>query len=268
MNDIIIEQKYKLPCSNSKGSQIKYKYQNKFYKLDTMGKESISEELATIVLMHSNTNMYVNYSRCKVNGRDACVSDNFLKEGESLIYLDKLFNMTTSKSLEDELYTLEVKDRFTYLVEVFNTITGLDLSLYLYKTFCMDLLTLNPDRHFKNLAVIYSESRGFRLAPLFDFGQGLGSNYSITPPYLSEEECVDKLFSCTISGSFEQQVLCSDMNLVRIDYNNLLEELGEYPDCRQLRLLKLQLNKYKKLFMDDANPLLRAVMALDVSNRK
>lgn len=40
-------------ASTTKGTQIKYKKDNYFYKLDKMGKEGFVEYLTTILLLHS-----------------------------------------------------------------------------------------------------------------------------------------------------------------------------------------------------------------------
>lgn len=67
------------------------------------------------------------------------------------------------------------------------------------------MLIRNPDRHFKNLGLIFGADNKYRMSPIFDNGQGLVQNYTITPPYLDIEEKEQRISAATISGSFELQ---------------------------------------------------------------
>ena len=86
--------------SSSKGNQKKWIYDNKFIKADTYnGYESIAECLAYIVGKHTNIKS-IKYLSCIINEVNeygvesfyGCYSNNFIKEGESLVTVYKILN--------------------------------------------------------------------------------------------------------------------------------------------------------------------------------
>lgn len=74
-----------------KGTQVKYYKQGYYYKLGRH--EAICEDLATKVLSHStlDSNSYVSYEKCIVNGNMACRSYTFLDEGETFLTINSLY---------------------------------------------------------------------------------------------------------------------------------------------------------------------------------
>ena len=67
-----------------------------------------------------------------------------------------------------------------YVVNFMKNTTGLDVTDYLRKTFSIDSIILNEDRHFNNLGVIMKEDGTYRTAPIFDNGRSMFiGNFSI-----------------------------------------------------------------------------------------
>ena len=242
-----------LSNSGSTGSQIKYFYQNKMYKLNMTGNEALAEYISSVLLSCSNAS-YVPYEKVTLNGKPACVSDNFLKSGESVVSLKSLYNMYTGKSLSEEIFKLRtVTERYDFVVDKVKEITGVDIAEYLNILLCLDYLLCNPDRHFGNIALI-TDGMNFRPAPIFDNGQGLGCNYLITPQVLTIDECFTKLTACTLSGSFEQQLECLMYKGLKLNYTRLYKELSKLPVCRATEILVTRLHEYKKDLSTKLNP--------------
>lgn len=248
MENYSISDLYKVVSRDSGGSQNKYHINGVWYKQDTMGEESMAEHMASMVLKHSNVSNYVTYESCYVNGRRSCRVKDFLKKGESFISLHRLYMAVYHKVLSDEVFSISsVEDRFDFLVTAFKHAAHIDLREYLSNIIALDMLLLNPDRHFKNLGVIYN-GKEYRQAPVFDNGQSLGANWNLCPPDYSVEECLHEVSSCTIAGSFETQ-FSAVKNSLFIDYDSLMEDISQIQmPSRAVEILKFQLGRYEKIF--------------------
>ncbi|MDE6904249.1 MAG: hypothetical protein K2P76_04845 [Lachnospiraceae bacterium] len=250
MENYSISELYKVVSRDSGGSQNKYYRDGIWYKQDTAGEESVAEYIASLVLKHSNMDKYVTYDMCEINGRRSCKSIDFLEKGESFISLHKLYMAAYHKVLAEDVFCLgNVEDRFHFIVNVIKNTTCLDLTEYFSNIFTLDMLLLNPDRHFKNMGIIYN-GQEYRKAPLFDHGQSLGANWNLCPPDLSVQECLDKIQSCSIAGSFEMQFSAvKHTHTLSIDYDSLMGDLAVAQiNSRVIEILKYQLERYKKIF--------------------
>ena len=250
MKEYLLDDKYLVfTKTDSKGTQPKYFKDNIWYKIDKMGREGLAEEMISKILSCSNLHNFVQYEECIINNKRGCLSKNFLKENESFVSFKKLYQNYVGGSLSDRIYSIyDIKDRFTFLTDFMESATGVDCTGYLRDILSVDLLTKNPDRHFHNIGIIYNrDTKLYREAPIFDNGQGFFQNYSITPPHFSYEKSSESVFSATISGNFEAQVLASG-NRLKIDYKRAKELLMEYPDSRIKDTAFRQLEKYKSLF--------------------
>lgn len=253
MKDYILgKEHFVFSKTNSKGTQTKYFKNGFWYKVDKMGKEGLVEELTSKILSCSNISNFVMYDRCLINGKQGCISKNFLEENEIFVSFQKLYQNYIGGSLADKVFSINtVSERFKYLVDLVQSITDVDCSDYLKNIISLDLLILNPDRHFYNIGIIYnSETEKYREAPIFDNGQGLFQNYSITPPDMKYKDAIENICAATISGSFEEQALVAGNNL-KIDYDKLHKLLKDYPDGKIKDTLLKQLNKYKNLFKEE-----------------
>lgn len=150
--------------------------------------------------------------------------------------------------LADDILRMDnISERFDFLVNALRHAIGIDLSTYISNVIALDMLCLNPDRHFKNMGVIYNGC-SYREAPIFDNGQALGANWNLCPLVWSVEQCVRNLHSCTFSGSFEMQ-FSAVRSTLKIDYDTLMPQLyGFEIKSRVIDILEYQLLRYKKIF--------------------
>lgn len=228
--------------TSSKGNQEKWfdEDTNQWYKLDQFGYEALSETLISILLEKSNIEKdtpftFVRYDpvRLIVHNRErtGCVSDNFLKEGQSVITINHLLSRIIGYPLKEKLLSLTSdKKRIVYLAEAAKDCTGLDyFGEYLTLLFEIDSLFLNDDRHLNNIAVIKSGDK-YDYCPIFDNGAGLLSDTRLSPMDIEPKALISSLRARPFNMSFTRQ-----MNMARSLYGNQLsmtqfkrEDIMEY----------------------------------------
>lgn len=101
------------------------------YWSDAFGYESLAETMVTWLLQKTEWTEYVCYEPVTVdwNGRlyRGCRSQNFLREGEELLPLEKLYRNVTGFSLAQELaHIREVDQRIAHTVEFVENLTGIE----------------------------------------------------------------------------------------------------------------------------------------------
>lgn len=252
MHDYSIDKKYLRNISySSMGVQNKYFKDNYWYKENVSGYENEAEYLATLIMQCSNIDNYVKYEKCKINEKNGCRSKNFLSEGENFVTIQRLYDYAFGGKLIDKIYMYaDVKDRIEYVIDFIHQRTNLDYKEYIQKMLTLDMLILNPDRHFHNFGVISCKDGGYREAPIFDNGAALFSNYSLFPPYLNYEECREKISGAPFSGSLEQQAIVAGIGL-KLDYDKLNVLLDLHNDAtRGSYILRCQLDLYKSVIPD------------------
>ena len=115
--DIRLVTDEKIAETSSKGNQEKWldTDTNQWYKLDQFGYEALSETLISILLEESNIERdtpftFVRYETVRLivhnRERTGCVSENFLKEGQSIITINHLLSRVLGYSLKDKLLSL------------------------------------------------------------------------------------------------------------------------------------------------------------------
>lgn len=251
MNNYILSPKALVMTQGSSiGTQDKYFENNKWFKLDTAGYESTAEYLVSLVLKYSNVEDYVEYEKCTINGKNGCVSNNFLNENESFISFERLYNLYRGESLNDIIPMMDsIQERVDYVMDFIEEYTGLDVSDYLSKILALDALTLNVDRHFHNLGIIINEKEeSFRTAPIFDNGNALLSNMSRFP-YANIDENIKMVVGMPFSSNLELQAYEVGIGL-KIDYEGLYECLKNEPHSRALDILMYQLQRERNLIPD------------------
>lgn len=232
----------KIAETSSKGNQEKWfdAETNQWYKLDQFGYEALSETLISILLEKSNIEKdipftFVRYEPVRIivhnRERTGCVSDNFLKEGQSVITINYLLSRVLGYSLKDKLLSFTSdKKRIAYLVEATKDCTGLDyFGEYLTLLFEIDSLFLNDDRHLNNIAVIkYGDKYDY--CPIFDNGAGLLSDTRFSPMDIDPKALISSLRARPFNMSFTRQ-----MNTARLLYGKQLstsilksEDIMEY----------------------------------------
>lgn len=239
-------------AGSSEGTQVKYCKDGLWFKQDLNGYESETEYLVSCLLDCSNISNYVRYEKCKINGKDGCVSKSFLNDNESFITFERLHLMYTGKHMADEVMMLNSpEEKISYVKTFVKDNTNLDISSYLSNIFALDALTLNYDRHFNNLGIIYDSSVDrYREAPIFDNGAGLLSNVSRFPFFSSIEENVENVIGQPICANLDLQAYYAGITL-KIDYDILKKVLEDNNSkSRAYAVLKYQIDHKQSLIQD------------------
>lgn len=184
MYNINLSEKYlQEEMGTSDGTQIKYYKDNYWYKINSMGGEDEAEYLASGILKFSSLSKddFVIYEKGQVNKRNSCRSQTFLKPSEDFYTFNRLhINVTSNPMFEETFKYKTLSKKIEYVVNFMKNATGLDITDYLRKTFSIDSIILNEDRHFNNLGVIMREDGTYRAAPIFDNGRSMFiGNFSI-----------------------------------------------------------------------------------------
>ncbi len=249
MTDYRIDESYRRNDAgfSSLGVESKYYKDGYWYKQDISGYEGLAEEVCSMVLRHSNIESYVEYEACTINGRSGCRSRNFLKEGESIVTFKRLYETANGGNLADRVYAIrDVNERIQFVTDFVKEYAEIDCTGYLRDILSFDMLVLNTDRHFHNLALIRSDT-GYRECPIFDNGASLLSNYGMFPPDEELEEQISCAAAKPFSGSFEQQAMVLGTE-IRLDYGAIYEELEKIKHVRLRAALEYQLKRYRKFF--------------------
>lgn len=246
-NYILTPAAMSMVAGSSKGAQRKYYESGKWYKENYSGYEGTAEHLASLVLSCSNIESYVHYEKCLINGKKGCVSDNFLKDDEVYISLDRLHDMYKGGKLDDFVYRYqEINERIDYVENFVKEYTGLDIHDYLAKMLTFDALILNTDRHFNNIGIIANvQKNSYYFAPIFDNGRALLSEIEKFPFDVSLEENIENVIGKPFCANLEYQAHVFGYGL-KIDYPKLYTLLEQEEKSRALDALYLQLEKYKK----------------------
>lgn len=252
----------------SKGNQLKWKLGDQWYKADHMGYEGLSEVLVSRLLHKAELKYsFVEYHPVEIAYKGqkllGCRSENFLKETQKLIPLEKLYRQNTGKSLALSLVEFpEVPDRIRYTVEQVEQYTGLnEFGPYLTAILELDAFFLNEDRHTNNIAVLYdTEKNCYELSPIFDQGLSLLSDTSYDFSLeQSLEDCIKRVEAKPFHSSFEQQVDAAEklygiqihfhfgVKEVQKELCKLNEAYSEEIIVRVERLLRKQMRRYAYL---------------------
>lgn len=183
MTEYVIEESYRRNDVgfSSLGVENKYYKDSYWYKQNISGYEGMAEEACSMLLRNSNLREYVEYEACIINGKSGCRSKNFLNEGESIVTFKRLYEIACGEDLSNRIYTFrEVEDRIRFVIDFLKEYAQMDCTRYLRNILSFDMLVLNVDRHFHNLALIRTES-GYRECPIFDNGAAFLSNYGMFP---------------------------------------------------------------------------------------
>lgn len=220
----------KIAETSSKGNQEKWynKEAEKWYKVDQFGYEALSETVISELLELSNIESetefkFVRYQmeRVNVHGHDrtACISLDFLKEGQSIVTLAHLLGKQLGGSLKEHLLNLPSdKQRIKYIAEMTADITELEhFPQYLTLLFEIDSLFLNDDRHLNNIAVLEKNGK-YEYCPIFDNGAALLSNTQIARMDISPKALITSLRARPFNMSFTRQ-----MNTARNLYGRQLK---------------------------------------------
>lgn len=231
----------KVAQTSSKGNQEKWKDGNKWYKLDQFGYEALAETVVSMLLEKSNIETetpftFVRYNLDRVNvhrfNRTVCVSNDFLKEGQSIITVAKLFSKFNSNSFKIELERLNSdKKRIQYLVDKTREYTRLlDFDKYVTLLFEIDSLFLNDDRHLNNIAVLEKNGK-YDYCPIFDNGAALLSNVRTLPMDIEPKGLMKNLLAKPFNMTFNRELKTTEtlygrvLNVPKFSRTEILETL-------------------------------------------
>ena len=247
MFDISIDEKFIVTQEGtSEGTQIKYKKDGYWYKLDSKGNEGLCEYLVSKLLTFSSLdeNEFVLYEQGFINGKKGCRSKDFIKnEDEELITLYRLYYNETGRNLAEVLGKFDnVGKRIEYTIDFVKKSTDYDILDYFKKIFTLDRITLNDDRHVNNLALL-GTNKGFKSAPVFDNGKSLlTANVSYNKNF-SMEENVKRVIARPFSGS-HQEMFDYFGEGFKLDKDNALKWLEAEPASLEKDVLIYQIKRY------------------------
>lgn len=229
----------------SEGTQVKYFKDDYWYKKDNRGREGLAEYLVSRLLTFSSldSSEYVLYEQGTINGISGCRSKNFLVNGENLVTFYRLYYNEFGKDLSVVLSEInQMEERIEYVLRFIEESCGVNVRDYLGKTFMLDMITLNEDRHLNNLALLFAENH-FVPAPIFDNGISLlTANQSVNWKF-SIEENVRRVIARPFSGSHEKMFRYFGKSF-DLDGMRALEWLLTEPKSRERDVLIHQIKRY------------------------
>lgn len=252
---------------SSKGNQPKWFIDNKYYKQDYAGYEGLVEYVISNLLKYSNLNEdeFVLYDTTSIKNhsliRNGCISKNFLNDNESLITLIKLYRNNYNRMLNSDVFHItSVEERFKFLVNSISNLTNIhNFGQYITKIIEIDTFFLNEDRHFNNIALIYSNQE-YKLCPIFDNGLSLLSDTTLDYPFSEDMyELMKKVQPKTIAFDFYEQLEAAEklygqqmhFSFTKKDIRDILEKEENYSNQEKNRIENLlyeQMRRYSYLF--------------------
>lgn len=254
---------------SSKGNQLKWKAENKWYKADHMGYEGLSEVLISKLLKMSNAENYVRYDRVDMSYHErlyhGCYSENFLSDSEELITVSRLYRQYTGRDFSKELAKIqELQERIVFFTDVIEEVTGLrHFGSYMAVGLTIDTFFFNEDRHLNNIAVIYNaEAETYRLCPYYDHGLSLFSDLENDFPLTRDiEECRKVIQAKPFDRDFDRQLDAAEElygQNVKFSFGikDIQRELADFEGIYEADILRrveetlrYQIAKYQYLFV-------------------
>ncbi|MBE5925021.1 MAG: hypothetical protein E7271_11300 [Lachnospiraceae bacterium] len=242
MFDVQIDESYIVEQSGtSEGTQIKYKKDDYWYKLDSRGREGYCEYLVSKLLTFTNLEPweYIVYEQGYINGKPGCRSKNYLCGDDEFITIYRMYYNEFGRNLAKITATMEtMEERIDYVTRFVKESTGVDPTEYFRKVFTLDGITLNEDRHFNNLALIYCEGQ-YRCAPIFDNGVSLlTANQSVNWNFDIKEN-VKRVVAKPFSGSHRKMYEYFGKGF-DVDYKGVIDWLENEPPSKERNVLIYQ----------------------------
>lgn len=130
---------------------------NIFIKIDSEKQEGLVEDFISNFLNYSNLSC-VQYESCEIfrNGKDSnlkgCRSENFIPKN---CYEINIKNLLSNQELKEMYNKYSLKEQYEYMMNIIEKKTNNDVNYrsYFNKLLCLDILTMNHDRHIENLTL-------------------------------------------------------------------------------------------------------------------
>lgn len=248
--------------ASSLGNQEKFKEGDKFFKLDHLGYEGISEVISSRLAMHTSLAQYgitEYFPYCVTKGgkqRLGCGSKLFNLNRGREITLYKILTAYFNTDLKgvykiyEETYDTLTLSFFDFVRELIYSLYQFDILPWMTQLLKFDWLILNEDRHFRNISFFIDDDRLLPVS-LFDNGAALLSDLGTYPLSDSIEECISRVTAKPFNSSFRAQVqkveaygepkLQFRENRFSLDVSDLKEYYSEHLILRALRVLQKQM---------------------------
>ena len=191
-----------------------------------------------------------------------CKSQNFLKKGQQIITLERLYKSRYNRNFMQDVWKIEgTENRLRYVTTQVEKITGIrDFGKYMSKMLTIDAITLNEDRHFHNIAVILNADGKMSLCPFFDHGAGLLADTTLDYPMdVDTISLMSDVKAKTICESFDDALNAAEslfgigihFDITKKEIDELIDRETNYPADMKNRVkevLHQQLRKYRYLF--------------------
>lgn len=248
--------------TSSKGNQIKWRTRNGLWlKADSMGYEGLAEYAASLTLAGSNIGEVTEYYPCLISEqgltRRGCVSEDFLREGETLVTVKHLYQQQRGYDIYSKLEGLSSAQRLETVITDVTDMTGIsDFGIWLGRLLEFDAFILNEDRHLNNIAVIQQGDETYRKMPVFDNGAGLLSDTSKDfPVRMGVRTAISKVKSKPFATEFRKQlkavseVVGLSLKLRPLTFDSLSTDIYEAQQFTRVHsVLRHQAAKYEHLF--------------------
>lgn len=237
---------------SSEGTQLKFFCDGYWYKQD-VSREGIVEYLVSKLLTFTTLSPtdYVLYEYGKINGKSGCRSKSFTSSGKRLITFNQIHLRLTGIRLSDKIEDYnDIDSKIKYVLGFFQTYLNVDVYPYLQRVFTLDLITLNEDRHFNNLALLIDtadiENPKYTSAPIFDNGKSLLNGCVGYKPAFSLEENVRRVIAKPFSGSHRKMFDYFGKGF-SVDVERVLRWLETEPYSLHRDVLRFQIERYRDI---------------------
>lgn len=237
---------------SSEGTQLKFFCDGYWYKQD-VSREGIVEYLVSKLLTFTTLSPtdYVLYEYGKINGKSGCRSKSFTSSGKRLITFNQIHLRLTGIRLSDKIEDYnDIDSKIKYVLGFFQTYLNVDIYPYLQRVFTLDLITLNEDRHFNNLALLIDtadiENPKYTSAPIFDNGKSLLNGCVGYKPAFSLEENVRRVIAKPFSGSHRKMFDYFGKGF-SVDVERVLRWLETEPYSLHRDVLRFQIERYRDI---------------------
>lgn len=241
---------------SSKGDQPKWKYRNKWYKMDSFGYESLAEVVISRLLQGKFNSLKYDPVKIEYNEevRMGSVSNNFLNEKDELYTLERLHVIFCGESLANKMEDFSsTEERISYAVDFIRDVTGIDnVGKTLTAWLELDAMFFNEDRHTNNIAFIRDAEYNWRWVPYFDSGLSMLSDVKAYPIDISYAINLRKIKSKPFSTSFSKQVKAAEhlygkqlsLSFTETEIEHVLNDLKGYYDERYIERVRKLLQRH------------------------
>ena len=237
---------------SSEGTQLKFFCDGYWYKQD-VSQEGIVEYLVSKMLTFTTLlpKDYIVYEYGKINGKNGCRSRNFTNSTMHLVTFNQIHFRIKGVKLSDKIEDFyDMQSKIKYVLDFFQKYLAVDVYPYLKNIFTLDMITLNEDRHFNNLALFIDttdiENPKYTPAPIFDNGKSLLNGCIGYKPAFSLEENVHRVIAKPFSGSHRKMFDYFGKGF-SVDIERVLNWLDTEPYSLHRDVLKFQIERYRDI---------------------